>query len=85
LLKTRWFLLCRHTVLRSLNLWPKDVYLNTEVLAFVRDLLTPSSTYKIQAQLVTKIGFTNDYSVNGVEMKKDQKEEEDEEEQIEDK
>jgi hypothetical protein len=59
--------------------------LNTEVRTFVRDLLPPSSTYKSQAQLGIKIGFTNDYSVNGEEMKKDQKEEEDEEEQPEDK
>jgi hypothetical protein len=59
--------------------------LNTEVPTFVRDLLPPSSTYKSQAQLGTKIGCTNDYSVNGEEAKKDQKGEEDEEEQLEDK
>jgi hypothetical protein len=35
--------------------------------------------------LWTKIGSTNDYCVNGKETKKDQKEEEDEDEQLEDK
>jgi hypothetical protein len=38
-----------------------------------------------QAQLGSKIGSTNDYSVNREETKKDQKEEEDEEQQLEDK
>jgi hypothetical protein len=52
---------------------------------FVRDLLPPSSTYKSQAPLGTKIGSTNDYFVNGEEKKKDRKEEEVEEEQLEDK
>ena len=82
MLKTRWSLLCSHTVFRSLNLCPNEVHFDKEVPMFVRDLLPPSSTYKSQAPLGTKIGSTNDYFVNGEEKKKDRKEEEVEEEQL---
>lgn len=84
MLKTRWFLRYGPTVFRSLNLWPSEVYFNTEVSTFVRDLLHPSSTYKSQAKLGTKIGPTSDYFVNGKETIKNRKEEENEEEQPED-
>jgi hypothetical protein len=47
--------------------------LNTEVPTFVRNLSLPFSTYQSQVKLGTKIGSTNDYSVNGEEIRRSRK------------